>query len=149
MKMTAGKIRTALIVLLAAAFVLLGFGAVEVNGASVSDATGYVNSRVGVNVRSGPGTRYKIAFGLGDNAKVTIHEEYFVTNSSTSSVNRWYRVSRYGRSGYIRADLIDGVSYTTVNGVTTDALNYRNGAGTGMYRAGTCLLYTSPSPRDS
>ena len=76
MKMTAGRIRTALIVLLAAAFVLLGFGAVEVNGASVSDATGYVNSRVGVNVRSGPGTRYKIAFGLGDNAKVTIHEEY-------------------------------------------------------------------------
>lgn len=137
MKMTAGKIRTALIVLLAAAFVLLGFGAVEVNGASVSDATGYVNSRVGVNVRSGPGTRYKIAFGLGDNAKVIIHEEYFVTNSSTSSVNRWYRVSRYGRSGYIRADLIDGVSYTTVNGVTTDGLNYRNGAGTGMYRAGT------------
>lgn len=137
MGLAARKIKFLPAIVLMALLIVLGLGVVDVHAASVNNATGYVNARFGVNVRSGAGTRYRIAFGLRDNTKVTITQEVFTTLSSTSSVNKWYQVSYGGRTGYIRSDLIDGISYTTVNGSTTTALNYRTGAGTGMTRLGT------------
>lgn len=137
MRLAPRKIKFLPAVVLVVLLIVLGLGTVDVHAASVNNATGYVNARFGVNVRSGAGTKYKIAFGLRDNTKVTITQEVFTSRSSTSSVNKWYQVSYGGRTGYIRSDLIDGISYTTVNGVTTTALNYRTGAGTGMTRLGT------------
>lgn len=105
-------------------------------GASAS-GTGYVNSKVGAFVRSSPSTSSSKVAGLSNNTKLTINKEVFVTYSSTSSTNKWLYVSFKGKSGYIRSDLVDGISYSTVTGRTTDSLNYRVGAGTSMSRAGT------------
>lgn len=100
-------------------------------------ATAKVNAPGGVNLRKTPSTSGKVIKTLNDNTKITITREVFLKKSSTSKKKRWYYVSVSGKNGYIRADLVDNIKYTTVTGKTTDAVNYRVGAGTGMAKKGT------------
>ena len=53
--------------------------------------TVYVNSTIGLNVRSGPNTTYSILGTLANGTKITVTEE----NST------WYKLSYNGRTGYI------------------------------------------------
>ena len=90
-----------------------------------------------VNVRAGASSSSAYLGTLKKGAKVTITTEVFTSKSSRSASKRWYYVSGSGKKGYVRADYIKITSYSTVPGFTTDALNYRKGAGTSMERVGT------------
>ncbi|MCQ2567381.1 MAG: SH3 domain-containing protein [Mogibacterium sp.] len=105
--------------------------------ASSPTATAKINSSNGVNLRKTASTSGKIVASLSDNTKVTIKKEIFIKENSTSKKNRWYYVSVSGRSGYIRSDLVDNIKYSGVTANTSDAVNYRVGAGTRMTKKGT------------
>ena len=130
-------------------------GTANTYAASVKAGSGQVDSWNGAYVRSGPSTSYSKVTCLTNNTSLTIHKEVFVTNSSTASSNVWLYVTAGNKTGYIRADLVDNVSYTAVNGKTTDYLNYRAGAGTGMTRYGTLstgvpiTIYMAAQPYNS
>ena len=100
-------------------------------------ATAKVNSSNGVNIRKSSTTSSSIVKSVANNTKLTINREVFKTKSSTKSTKRWYYVTVGGKNGYIRADLVDSFIYYTATGKTTDGINYRKGAGTGMTRVGS------------
>ena len=62
--------------------------------------TVYVNSSIGLNVRSGPGTNHPVIGALSHGTKITVTDE----NSS------WYKLSFNGKTGYVSK------SYTTADG---------------------------------
>ena len=97
---------------------------------------GYVNTKIGLNVRSGPSISYDIKDDLDNNTKVNIYEERFTTSSSSSKSNIWIAINS-SKTSFVRSDFIDNVVYDTVKGTTNVDLNYRVGAGTGMRRIGT------------
>ena len=97
---------------------------------------GYVNTSMGLNVRSGPSTSYSVKDNIDNNTKVNIYEERFVTSSSSSKSNIWIAINS-AKTSFVRSDFIDGVVYDVVKGTTTVDLNYRVGAGTGMRKIGT------------
>ena len=106
------------------------------SGTTTNSAIGYVNSSDGLNIRSGPGTSYSRVRAIGNNTKVTILSEHF-TSSDSSASSIWYKIQYSSSTGYVRSDYIDGVSYSSVTGKTTDALNYRSGPSTSHTRLGT------------
>ena len=111
--------------------VLLIFGFAEAaNAQSVQNATGYINSKSGVNVRAGTSVFSKKVTSISNNKKVTITEVVFSSNSNAAARDKWYHVNYGGKSGYIRSDLINRVEYSAVAGRTSSTLNSRLGAGT-------------------
>ena len=111
--------------------VLLIFGFTEAaNAQSVQNATGYINSKSGVNVRAGTSVFSKKVTSISNNKKVTITEVVFSSNSNAAARDKWYHVNYGGKSGYIRSDLINRVEYSAVAGRTSSPLNSRLGAGT-------------------
>jgi len=105
--------------------------------ASAPSATCKVNASDGAWLRSSSSVSSDKVKLLKDNAKLTITKEIFKSKTSTAKKNRWYYVSDGSDKGYIRADLVDTVKYSSVSGKTNDALNYRKGAGTAMAKKGT------------
>ncbi len=100
---------------------------------------GVVDSKTGLNVRTGAGTNYSRAGILNDNAKVTI------TSSMTGTdKKKWYAINYGGKTRYIAAAYVDITSTTTVSpantaikfyspnkiGTTNDDLNIRTGPST-------------------
>lgn len=123
-----------------ALFALLMIAAASAGAASALSApkaTGMVDSREGAYLRKGSSTSTAAVGLLRDNTRLTIHKEVFKTRSSSSAADKWYYVTAGGKKGYIRSDLVDSVKYGSVNAKTTDAVNYRKGAGTGYPVAGT------------
>lgn len=116
---------------------VVSFALTDVQATSVQNATGYVNSRIGVNVREGTATSTRKVMGLGHKKKVTITEVVFTSKNKTTANTIWYRVSANGKSGYIRSDFVNGVQYSAVTGRTTDVVNYRTGASADMKKKGT------------
>ena len=111
--------------------ILLIFGFTEAaNAQSVQNATGYINSKSGVNVRAGTSVFSKKVTSISNNKKVTITEVVFSSNSNAAARDKWYHVNYGGKSGYIRSDLINRVEYSAVAGRTSSTLNSRLGAGT-------------------
>jgi len=129
------KLITIAALLLCVTAVLIA-GTIHADAASLSNSTGKVNSSGGAYVRSKASTSSKQVCLLKDNTKLTIKQEYFTTNSTKAST-RWYLVSANGKSGYIRADLVDSISCPNAAGKTTDVVNYRTGPGTKMTKKGT------------
>lgn len=113
----------------------------------VLPATGQVNSSNGINVRASASTNASIVTTLPDNKYVTINKKIFVTNDKTSAENVWYKISTDGKTGYIRSDLIDNIQYNSVTAKTSDAANYRVGAGTSMKLVGTLAKGTTVTVR--
>lgn len=74
------------------------------------------------------------------NSKVTITAEVFTSKKSTS--NRWYAVKVGSKKGYIKVGRVKNIKYNTVKATTTDALNYRKGAGTSMSKLGCAPVGT-------
>lgn len=106
--------------------------AVSANAASTKSATGLVNSKEGAYIRKSSTTSSSKVMLAKNNTKLTISKVVFKKKSSTSSKNKWYYVTCSGKKGYIRADLVDNIKYSAVQGQVTGTLNYRAGAGTGM-----------------
>lgn len=105
--------------------------------ASAPNASGLVNSSDGAILRKSSKTSSKQVAVLSDNTSLTIYKEVFKKKSSTSSKNKWYYVSANGQKGYIRADLVDNISYGSIQGTIKSKVNYRKGAGTKMKKVGT------------
>ncbi|NWO23898.1 MULTISPECIES: SH3 domain-containing protein [Mogibacterium] len=117
--------------------IIAAFCFTDVDAQSVQNATGYVNSSIGVNVRSGASTSTSKVMGISNKRRVTITDVVFTSNSNGDAKYRWYHIKYGGRSGYIRSDFVNGVEYSAVTGRTTAALNSRLGAGTGFKRSTT------------
>ena len=91
-----------------------------------------------VILRASASTKAKVVKSLKKNTAVSISSEVFTTVNGTSAKDRWYQVSTGGKSGYVRADLVTGISYTgSQTARTTDALNYRSGPATSFQKLGT------------
>ena len=130
------KINTFIAVLLFATLIV-AFDYAYSDAQSVQNATGYINSRIGVNVRAGTSTSTKRVMGIDNNKKVTITEVVFTSNSNASDKNKWYHIYYGGKSGYVRADFVNRVKYSAVTARTTAPLNSRLGAGTRFTRVTT------------
>lgn len=115
-----------------AAFPLVGEPA---NAASLN-AKGRINDS-GVNLRKSYKTSSAVVKVLGRNTPLTVKKEIFTSATSNSSTRRWYAVKTGGKSGYVRADLVNITSWAGVDGYTTDAVNYRTGPDTTFSRIGT------------
>lgn len=116
---------------------LIAVCSMAVFAASAPAAKAQVNSSVGAILRKSSSTSSKKLSVLTDNTSLTIHKEIFKKKTSTAGKNRWYYVTANGKKGYIRADLVDHISYGSVNGKIKSNVNYRKGAGIKMKKAGT------------
>lgn len=131
------------------------FAALSTYAASVSNATGQVNSKSGAYLRKSSSTSSKKVKKLKNNTNLVIKNEIFKSKTSTAKKNKWYQVTAGSYSGYIRADLVDNIKYTTVQGKITGKVNYRAGAGTkmknkGSYKKGTVItVYSKAKPVSS
>ena len=136
MKTTAAKKLNICIILFVVAAVLAVCSA-GVYAVSAPSATGQINSSNGAILRKSASTDSRKLAAYADNTKVTINSEVFKSKTSTSAKNRWYYVTVDGKKGYIRADLIDNISYGNVQAQVKAKVNYRKGAGTKMKKSGS------------
>lgn len=113
------------------------------NQTNISSIKAQVNSSEGAFVRQRPSTSSPKVTALNDNAGISIKKEVFTSSSDSSVSSRWYLIEVSGKSGYIRADIVDNISYANVKANVTDELNYRIGAGTGMKKVGSVQSGTS------
>ena len=105
---------------------------------SVPTAKGQVNAKSGIYLKAKASNTAKKVVKVKNDASLTIIKEVYLKNNKTSTKYKWYYVkSSSGKKGYIPASKVDNVKYTVVDGVTTDALNYRVGPDTKMKRVGT------------
>lgn len=119
--------------ILMTALLLVMISAAAGFAASVPAASGKVDSEDGAWLRKSATTSSTRLALLKDNTDLTIHEEVFVSKTSTSYRKRWYLVTVGGKQGYIRSDLVDTLRFSSVQGwINKDGVNYREGAGTGM-----------------
>lgn len=101
------------------------------------DATAKINAESGAVLRKKASTKSKKVKLLKNDTTVTIQKEVFTKKKSTKASTRWYYVIAGKKKGYVRSDLIDSITYGTVQGKTTAALNYRKGASTKAAKVGT------------
>ena len=101
-------------------------------------ATGQVNASSGAHLRKSTTTSSKKVATLANNTGLTIYREIYKSKTSTAKNKIWYYVkASNGKKGYIRADLVDNVSYSVVSGTVKSKVNIRKGPGTRMKKAGT------------
>ena len=112
--------------------------------ASDPTANGQVDSESGAYLRKSASNKAGIVAELNDNTKLTITREVFKSRKSSAAKNRWFYVTAGKKKGYIRADLVDKIKYSTVTAtVSADKAVYRKGAGTKMKSNGTLKKGTS------
>lgn len=104
---------------------------------SAPTASAKVNSSSGAYLRKSSSTTSASVALLDDNTSLVIHKEVFKSKTSTAAKNRWYYVTAGSYKGYIRADLVDSIKYSSVKSKVTGSVAYRKGAGTKMKKAGT------------
>lgn len=115
----------------------IAFFAIDSSAQTVQNATGYINSKNGVNVRAGTSIFTKKVTTISNNKKVVIEEIVFSSSTNGTSKDKWYHIKYGGKSGYIRSDFINRIEYSSVAGRTSDAVNSRLGAGTGFTAVNT------------
>ena len=130
-------VKTNPIVILFLFVLMLVIATASTYAASVPNARGHVNSSSGVVLRKSSSTKSKKVAVLQDNTELTIYKEVFKKKTSTSKKNIWYYVLANGKKGYIRADLVNDITYGSINGKVKNKVNYRKGAGTKMKKAGS------------
>ena len=118
------------------AVIMIAFSAAAF-AASVPSASGQINSADGAALRKSTSMKSEQKCILPDDTNITIHKEVFKSKTSTSKKNKWYYVSANGVKGYVRADLVDNISYGAVNGKIKAKVTYRKGAGIKMKKKGT------------
>lgn len=115
---------------------VMAIAVVGVSALGVNNATGKVDAKGGVNLRKSASTSSKIVKALNDNTIITIKGVVFKSKTSTKANKKWYKVKAGKKSGYIRADYVDSISYKPVKAKTTDEVQYRVGAGINMTSKG-------------
>ena len=123
-------ITACLFAMIVAAFAVMSFAS------SSLDASAQIDSSDGAILRKGASTSSERLSVLSDNTSIVIHKEVFTSKTSTAKENKWYYVTANGRQGFVRADLADNIKYGSAAGKTTEAVNYRYGAGTEMKKKG-------------
>lgn len=131
------KIRRHTLFIVIMAMAMLMAAAACVCAVSVKNAVGYVNASDGLNVRKSAKTSADIVTTLENDTKLTIKAVVFKSKTSTKASKKWYKISVDGKTGYVRADYVDGLKYNTVEAKVTSAVNYRKGAGTEMTNVGS------------
>ena len=102
------------------------------------EAKGQVNAAGGAHLRKSSTTSSGKVATLANNTSLTIYREVYKSKKSTSKSKIWYYVkASNGKKGYIRADLVDNINYSTVSGTIKKKVNYRNGPGTRMKKKGS------------
>jgi len=109
----------------------------QVNAETAIPVSAKINAESGANIRKKASTTSKIVAYRKDNKSIKINYEIFLTAQSTKAKKIWYNVTVGKTTGFIRKDLVDSYKYTAVSGKTSDALNYRVGAGADMKKVGT------------
>lgn len=119
-------------------FAVFFAGSVDVHAAtvSISSATAKVDSEDGAFLRAKASTTSKQIKLLKDNTKLTIAKEVFDNKNEIGATHRWYYVTAGKKKGYIRADLVDTIKYSSKTVKTTADVNYRKGPSTTMEVAG-------------
>lgn len=111
--------------------------ALPVRASSPSQATGKIKAKGGAVLRATPSSKGKKIKVLKNKTKVVITEEVFASKKSTSKKKRWYAVKASGKTGYVRADLVNSIKYSAGSKITTDSLNYRTGPSTKFKKKGS------------
>ena len=119
--------------------------ALPVKASSPSQATGKIKAKGGAVLRATPSSNGKKLKVLKNKTKVVITEEVFASKKSTSKKKRWYAVKASGKTGYVRADLVNSIKYSAGSKITTDSLNYRTGPSTKFKKKGSFKKGTSVS----
>ena len=102
------------------------------------EATGKVNASGGAHLRKSSTTSSGKVATLANNTTLTIYREVYKSKTSTAKSKIWYYVkASNGKTGYIRADLVDNIDYSMVSGTINSKVNIRKGPGTKMKKAGT------------
>lgn len=117
-------------------FIAILFSTKFTYAALSDDAIGYINSADGATVRSSYSTSSKALDVLNDNKKITILSETFTSANSTSKTTRWYKISYGSKTGYVRSDLVDNITYSKVTVKTASGLNARKGPSTKFAKIG-------------
>lgn len=114
------------------------FSIQAVDALSLPNQVGYVNSSNGAIMRKNATTDSKKLQVLSNDTTLSIKRVVFTSKTSTSAKKRWYYVTANGKTGYIRADLVDGIKYSNATAKITGTVNYRTGPGTTFTKKG-CL----------
>lgn len=131
-----GAVLLALLIFSAAPSALLSRSGSSAYAAS-TDISAKVSASAGAILRKAPSTSSDRTAVLKDGTAVTIVSEVFTNADKTDADTRWYLVNAGSRKGYLRSDLVKDRIYPSIEGYTTDALNYRAGAGTEQKKLGT------------
>lgn len=116
-------------------------------GAISKNATGKINVTDGVSLRKSFSTSSKVLTTIPYDTTVTITGETFTVKNSNAKKNKWFKVKYGGKTGYIRSDLIDSISYNKVYGKTTANLSIRKGPSSTFDKIGVietcknCYIY--------
>ena len=140
------RLLAVLLILLTAAAMLPAAdngGSFTASAASVT-ASGKIGGD-GANLRKSPSVTGKIIASLKKNTKVTIQKEVFTKKDSTAVTDRWFYVTAGKNTGYVRSDLVTGITYANTAATSTDALNYRTGPATSFKKLGTIPTNTTVS----
>ena len=130
--------RNILIILITAMMTIMAFSCVVTAALTVPLATAKVNCPGDVvNLRAAASTSSAVVTSLKDNTALKVKSVVFKNKTSTAKNKKWYEVTAGKKSGYIRADFVDTLKYSSIDAKTTDAVNYRAGAGTEMKLKGT------------
>lgn len=118
--------------------IVLMLGTVISFAASVNNGSARINTPGDyANVRAKAQISSDVVMTLKDNTKVVVKSIIFDSKTSTAKTHKWYKITAQGKTGYVRADIVDGQKYTAVEAKVTKGVTYRKGAGTKMTKVDT------------
>jgi len=123
-------------VMLAAIPVMLPESSFAASSDSVT-ATAKVDSKEGAFLRKKASTKSAKVAGLDNNTDLVIMKEVFVTRKKTALTKRWYYVKAGPKQGYIRADLVKNIKYSSSDATLKKKAAGRSGAGKSMKKKAT------------
>ena len=111
-------------------------GGAEAYAASLS-AGGTINAAGGATLRAQTSVKSDELAVLANGTQVKIIREIFKKEGKTSAKSRWYYIKADGKKGYVRSDLVTGVTYPSVQAHMKCDSNLRSGPSTGFPLIGT------------
>ena len=125
-----------ILVMLAAIPVMLPEKSFAASSESIS-ATAKVKPKEGAFLRKRASKLSAKVAGLDNNTDLVIMKEVFVTRKKTALTKRWYYVKAGTKKGYIRADLVKNIKYSTADAKVKKKTAGRAGAGSLMTKKAT------------
>ena len=125
---------TIVILLLAALMLILPANTFAASG---TEGKALVNAPTGLNLRKSASMKGEKIAVLADDTELTILKEVYKSKTSTKKSKVWYKVKADGKTGYVRADNVDNISYPAVSATVSKKTAFRKGPGTKMKKKGT------------